>query len=168
MSIYILPIIIVLLLIIAKIKKVNAYYSFCKGVKGTIPLLIDMFPYLVAIFVMVEIMNASGITFFVANILSPFFELIGIPKELCSFVFLKPFSGSGSLALLNEIFINYGADSYISRCACVIMASSDTIFYISTIYFSKTSVTKTLFTIPIALFASFVGAIFSCLICKVI
>ena len=57
-------------------------------------------------------------------------------------VLIKPFSGSGSIAYLNEIIKNYGADSYITRCACVCFGSSETVFYISAVYFAKTKSKK--------------------------
>ena len=82
-------------------------------------------------------------------------------------VFLRPFTGSGSYALLNDVLIQYGADSYISRCACVILGCSETIFYVTTIYMSKTKVKKLLYAIPVALFCSFLGSILACLLCKI-
>ena len=168
MSIYILPVLFIFVFIYARIKKVNTYQSFVNGAKGTIPLVIDIFPYLVAIIMMIALMRASGLSGLMADALAPLFGLMGIPKELVELVLLKPFSGSGSLALLNDIYAQYGADSYIGRSASVIISSSDTVFYVSTLYFSGTSVKKLGFAIPIALLASLVAVVVSCLICRVI
>ncbi len=167
MSKYILPIMIILCLIIAPIKKVNAYKSFVGGAKQSIPLVIDLFPYIAAIFIMVELINVSGLTKVISTLTSPIFRVFGIPEELSQLVILKPFTGSGSLALLSDIYTTYGVDSYVSRCASVIMGSSETVFYISTIYFSKTKVTKLLYAIPVSLIACLVGAIVSCALCKI-
>jgi spore maturation protein B len=81
---------------------------------------------------------------------------------------LKPFSGTGSIALYDSIVTQYGADSYVTRTASVIAGSSDTVFYISAVYFSKTKIKKLGFAIPIALFCTFVSAVLSAAVCRII
>ncbi|MBR2384376.1 MAG: spore maturation protein, partial [Clostridia bacterium] len=99
---------------------------------------------------------------------SPFFNLLGIPTELTKLVLIKPFSGSGSLALVSEIFSTYGVDSYIARSACVIYGSSETVFYIAAVYFAGAKTKKLLVPILISLIASFFSCVFACFICKII
>ena len=167
MSVYILPIIFFALFIYCVIKKVNTYDHFVKGAKGAIQLVIDIFPYIASILIAVALLRASGITDFLAQLLSPIFKGLGMPPELCELVLLRPFTGSGSYGILENIFNTYGADSYISRCACVIMGCSETIFYVTTVYLSQTKVKKLFYAIPVALVCSLIGTIFACLICKV-
>ncbi len=167
MSAYILPVLFVLLFFYCIHKKVNTYDTFVKGAKGAIGLVIDIFPFIASILIAVALLRVSGITNFLAQLLSPIFKLFGIPTELCELVLLRPFTGSGSYGILESIFSTYGADSYISRCACVIMGCSETIFYVATVYISQTKVKKLLYAIPVALFCSFVGTILACLICKI-
>ncbi len=168
MSGYILPIIFIAVFCYSKYKKVNTYDTFVKGAKKSIPLVVDIFPYIATIMIAVALLRASGATNILATIFSPIFNLLGIPKELIELVLLRPFTGSGSYALLDSVFAEYGADSYISRCACVILGCSETIFYVATVYTSQTKVKKLLYAIPIALVASVVGSVIACLICKVI
>ncbi|MGI6229191.1 MAG: spore maturation protein, partial [Christensenellales bacterium] len=91
-----------------------------------------------------------------------------IPGELAELMMLIPVSGNGAVAMLENILIEYGADSYIGRCASAIMGSSETVFYISAVYFSDTSVKKLRFAIPAALLANFGGSIVACLLCRFI
>lgn len=168
MSAYIVPIFIVLVLLYASYKNLNTYNIFVKGAKGAIDLVVSIFPYIVAIMISVALMRISGLTDLITKWLSPVFLALGIPPEVSELVLLRPFTGSGSFALLNDIFATYGADSYISRCACVIMGSSETVFYVATVYFSQTKVKKLLYAIPCALLASLVAAIVSCLLCRVL
>lgn len=165
-SLYILPVLIIALLVFSRFKKINAYDCFVDGAKSSFDLVLSIFPYLVAILLAVALFRASGLSNLCVKMVSPIFNFLGIPNEICELVLLRPFTGSGSLALLNDILSTYGADSYISRCACCILGSSETVFYVATVYFSKTSVKKLGVAIPIALFASLMSAIFSCLICK--
>ena len=167
MSVYLLPFFILLTLVYAKVKKVNVYNSFITGAKQSIPLVVSIFPYITTIMIMVEFIKISGLASLLANLVSPVFNVIGIPKELAELVLLKPFSGNGSLAILNDIFTNYGVDSYIGRSASVIVGSCDTVFYVTTLYCSQTSVKKLSYAIPEALLATLFGAIISCLLCKV-
>ena len=167
MSAYILPVLIVLLFIFAIYKKVNVYKSFVEGAKDAVALCIDILPYIIAILCAVALFRASGLANVLINILSPIFNFLGIPTEVSELVLLRPFTGSGSFAILNDIYATYGADTYISRCASCIMGSSETLFYVSTIYISKTSIKKLSYAIPIGILASIFGAVVSCLLCKI-
>lgn len=164
----ILPILFLLLFAYCLYKRINTYETFVKGAKGAIKLVVDIFPFIASILIAVALLRVSGITDMLARLLSPVFNALGIPPELCELVLLRPFTGSGSYGILENIFTTYGADSYISRCACVIMGCSETIFYVATVYISQTKVKKLFYAIPVALACSLIGTILACLICKVL
>ena len=164
---YVLPILILLLLVYNLVKKQNNYDSFVKGAQKSLTLIFEIFANIVAIFVIIELFRASGISAYLQKIISPVFKIFGIPSELCELIVLKPFSGSGSLALLSDIFTHYGVDSYIGRCASVIISSSETVFYVTSVYFSKTKVKNLSYAIPLALFVTFLSSILACLFCKI-
>ena len=166
-SVFVVPILLIMLFLYARKKKVNSYMAFVEGAKSSINLSVNIFPFLVAIFVAVNLFRESGLLFFLEQIFSPIFSVFGIPKELCELVLIRPFSGSASLAVLENIYENFGADSYVARCASTIMGSSETVFYVATIYFSQTKAKRLLYAIPVALFCTFVGSIISCLVCRV-
>lgn len=166
-SVFITPILIILLLLYCAKKKVNAYGTFANGAKGAIQLCLDIFPFLVTIFIAIQLFNASGLTDITADLLAPLMGVLGIPTELTELMIIRPFSGSGSLVLLEQIYTDYGADSYIARCASVIMGSSDTIFYVATIYFSQTKAKRLLYAIPVALIANIVASIIACQVCRI-
>lgn len=168
MSAYILPILFILLFLYCIYKRVNTYDTFVKGAKGAIKLVVDIFPFIASIMIAVALLRVSGITAWLSQVLSPIFNALGVPTELTELVLLRPFTGSGSYALLEDVLTTYGADSYISRCACVIMGCSETIFYVATVYLSKTKVKKLFYAIPVALLCSIVGTILACLLCRVI
>lgn len=163
---YLVPIIILALLIYAIVKKLETYNIFVKGARGAFDLVLSIFPFVTAIMIMVALMRVSGLTDILVSFLAPVFNLLGIPIEVTELILLRPFTGSGSYALLNEIFVTYGPDCYISRCASVMMSTSETIFYVATVYFAQTSVKRLSYAIPLALFCSLFGTILACLICK--
>lgn len=145
----------------------QTFDSFVKGAKNGLVLMFDIFPYILAIMLAVEVFRLSGLSSIFVGLVSPVFQVLGIPQEVCELVFLRPFTGSGSIVLLNDIFLKYGPDSYISRCASVILASSETVFYVSSIYLSKTSVKKLGIVLPLALLGALISAILSCLLVKI-
>lgn len=165
---YIIPILILLLLVFSVYKKEDSYGVFVQGAQKSLKLIFDIFANIVAIFIIIELFRESGISSYLSSFLSPIFSFLGIPIELCELIILKPFSGSGSLALLSDIFSVYGVDSYIGRCASVIMASSETVFYVSSVYFSKTKVKNLGYAIPLALFVTILSSVLACLFCRIL
>ena len=165
---FIIPILIILLIIYSIIKRNNTYSSFVYGAKTSFDLVLTSFPYLVAIFIAVELFSISGLSEIIIKILSPIFKLLGIPSELTQLVILKPLTGCGSLAALENIFTTYGVDSYIARAGCAVAGSSEAIFYITAVYFSETKIEKYSYIIPLALFMNFFSAVFACCICRLI
>lgn len=167
MSQYIIPVFIVVVLVYGFIKKTNVYSSFSSGAASGLALIISIMPHIASIFICVELIKASGLLDIIISICSPIFTSLGIPQELIALTILKPFSGAGSTALVSDIIATYGTSSYLTRVACVVAGSSETVFYISAIYFSKTNIKKLGVAIPIALFCTIFSTIIACLVCKI-
>ena len=163
---YVIPAIFLVVIVFAIIKKVKIYDEFSAGVGEAVRFTLSLIPCLAAIFMMCELFEVSGLADKLTNLLSPVFSFLGIPKELSKLVLIKPFSGSGSLAYLNKIIEEYGADSYIARCACVAYGSSETVFYISAVYFAGVKQKKLFLPIVISLVANLLGAILGCFLCR--
>ena len=167
---YILPLIIPLIFLLsflfAAIKKVRVYDSFAEGVKGAIPLILPIFPYIAAISILSKLLEISGLGAKIADFLSPVFRFTGIPEEVAPLLLIKPLSGGGSVAVLSEILEKYGADSYISRCACVIYGASETIFYVGAVYFAGLKRKKLNTALLIAVLSFLASAVFACFLCR--
>ena len=161
---YILPCLFIVVLLCSK----NAYLSFCDGVKKAFSLIIDIAPYIITIMLAITLLRQSGLSEILSNFLSPVFSFLGLPSELSEFILLRPFSGSGSLALVSDLISTYGADGYISRLACIIMGSGETVFYVSTLYLKGFKDKKISSAILLALLISFISIILSCLVLKLI
>lgn len=165
---YIIPIFIISIIVYSVVTRKNAYNSFVFGAKTSFDLVLTSFPYIVAIFIAIEIFNVSGLGDMVSTAIAPVFNLVGIPKELCGLVIIKLFSGCGGLAYLENIFATYGVDSYLARAGCAIAGCSEAIFYVLAVYFVNTKVKKYRYAIFVAMLANIVGAIVACQITKVL
>lgn len=166
MTAYIIPIIFISVLLVSFFKKKDAYSAFTTGAASAIDLMVSVFPYLLTIMMAVEVFRASGVSAMLAEAVSPVMRAVGIPKELTELMLVRPLSGAGALGVLENVFTTYGADTYIGRCASVIYGSSETVFYIATIYFSKSNIKKLGYAIPVALVATFIGCVLGCFLCR--
>lgn len=164
---YIIPVVFIAVFGFAVFRKVKIYDEFSAGISDAVKFTFSLIPCLAAIFMMCELFEISGLSVALTKLLSPFFSFLGVPPELTRLILIKPFSGSGSLAYLTEVINEYGADSYIARCACVCFGSSETVFYISAVYFAGLKTKKLAAPIAIVLFATLVSTVVACLLCRI-
>ena len=103
----------------------------------------------------------SGALDLFASFLEPAVKWLGLPPEVVPLALLRPVSGSGSLALLSNLFEQFDPDSQIGRIASVMMGSTETTFYAVTVYYGAVSIKKTRHTIPAAVTADLVSVLAS-------
>ena len=161
------PCIFLLSFVYALFKKVRLFDCFSDGVKGAIPLIVSIFPYIATLAILSKAMEVSGLQARLSGLLSPFFNAVGVPNEIAPLLLIKPLSGSGAISVLSDILGQYGVDSFIGRCACVCYGSSETIFYIGAVYFAGIKRKKLSLAILIALISYLVSTIFSCFLCTI-
>ena len=164
---FIIPAIFIIVLGCAAIKKVNVYSCFTSGIESALKFVLSLLPCLAAVFMMCALFEESGLSELMIKLTSPAFSFFGVPEELTKLILIKPLSGSGSLAYLTEILNEYGADSYIARCACVCYGSSETVFYISAVYFAGVKTKGLMKPIIISLFSALVATVLACALCKI-
>ncbi len=107
-----LPMLLALILVHGFVKKAPVYDFFVEGCREGIKSAIDITPYIIAVFVVIQIMTDSGALSLLESLCEPIFEPLGILEELISFMIMRPVSGSGMLAILENIADTYGADSF--------------------------------------------------------
>ena len=164
----VIPVLFLLVFVFALVKKVRLYDSFTAGIKEALPLAFSLFPYLAAILMLSELFEKSGLSDMITSFLAPAFRFLGVPPEIAKLVLIKPFSGSGSTALLSDILSTYGADSFIGRCACVSYGSSETVFYILAVYFANIKNKKLVKPVAIALTANLATVVLGCYLCRIL
>ena len=130
----VLPVFIGFILIVALIKKVNILDCFVEGVKDGFDTVKRILPILMLMLTAIFTFRESGILSLIIAFTAPAARFIGIPSEVLPLVLLRPMSGSGSLAVLENIISVYGVDSYIGKVAAVMTAATETTFYTISIY----------------------------------
>lgn len=141
-SSYILPCIVLFIVGYAIKRKVSVYDAFIEGAKESFDMIVSMFPSLLAMIFGVNIFIKSGILNGLFAYLNPLLHRFHIPSDILPMAFIRPISGSSSLAILNTIFEKFTPDSYIGRLASVVQGSTDTTFYVLTLYFGSVGIKK--------------------------
>lgn len=157
MTDYVIPGILLLASAAALGKKENSYDLLLTGAAEGLQLLRQILPALIVLLTAVHTLRASGAVDTLTELLCPVFRLMGIPPETAILVLIRPISGSAALAVGAELMACYGVDSQIGRTVAVMLGSTETTFYIISVYFGAVGIKKTRYAIPAALFADFVG-----------
>lgn len=162
----ILPFMIGGILFYGMMKGVDIYGEFVEGAFDGIKSSVKILPYIIAIIFAINLFIKSGAENFIVKIISPVTDKMGLPPELLSLIIVKPLSGGGSYGIIKTIFENYGPDSYIGRCAAVLMGSAETIFYTAAVYFGSVGVTNTRYTIKVGLISHAASIFAAIMVCR--
>lgn len=164
----IIPGIVLTVIIYGVKKKINVYDSFIEGAKESFDMIISLFPTYLAMILGINIIVNSGFITFILNFLKPIFEFLKVPLEIIPMALMRPISGSSSLALLNNIFATNGPDSLVGRIGSLIQGSTDTTFYVISLYFGSVGIKKIKYALWAGLFADMLGIISSIIIIKLL
>lgn len=167
-SVIILPLIIVIIITYALKKKINIYDSFIKGCYDGLKNTLNITPHILAMVFAVNILIKSDFFDLIANIINPINMLFNIPKEIIPMALLRPVSGGASLAIMNDIFINHGPDSYVGRLASTIQGCTDTTLYVIALYFGSVRIKKIRYSLIVGLISDLIGIISSFIIVNLI
>lgn len=162
-GIYVIPITLFLIIGFGLIKRLPVFDLFLQGARQGIAGVFKIIPSIIALVCAVSMLRASGLLDALISLVSPILEPLGFPPQLLPLSVLRPVSGSGALAVLDDIYNNYGADSFIGKAASVMMGSTETTFYAIAVYYGSVGISKTRHTIPAALIADFTGMVMAVL-----
>lgn len=164
LSVWILPILIGGILIYGTMKKVPTYESFVEGGKEGISISFSIIPYLVGMLVAIAVFRASGAMEAFVSLIKPLFAFIGVPSEIVPLALIRPISGNAALGMTSDLMATHGADSFIGRLASTIQGSTDTTFYVLTVYFGAVGIKKMGDALKVGLLADLVGLIAAVLV----
>ncbi|MCX7749440.1 MAG: spore maturation protein [Clostridia bacterium] len=168
LSTYAIPAIIFIILAVGMSRKIKVYEVFVDGAKEGITTVVRILPSLVGLLVAVGVFRASGALDLLIYAVKPLALLFGIPTEALPLAFMRPISGSASLAIVSDTISTYGPDSFIGRVVSTMMGSTETIFYTLTVYFGAVGIKNIRYTLAAALIADLVSVIVSVWICTVV
>lgn len=130
-----MPVFAAVIIIFGIIKRVAVFDEFIAGAKEGFATLYTIAPSILGLVFAVSLLKTSGAVDVICNAVKPVADFLGFPNELVPMALLRPVSGSGSTALLVQVFDSSGPDSFAGRVASVLAGSSETTFYATTMYY---------------------------------
>ena len=166
LSLYALPVIIVMILTVGIIKKVPVYEEFVEGAKDGFKVSINIIPYLVAIIVGISMFRASGAMETIASLFAPILNTLSVPIDSVPIMITRSLSGSATLGLFTELAQKLGPDAYATKLCAVIVGSSETTFYVLAVYFGAIGIKKLRYALLVGLLADTIGIIAAVFVCS--
>lgn len=163
-----IPLMVLLICLVGRARGVKVYETFVEGAKEGFTTAVRLIPFLVAMFVAIGVFRASGALKMVTQGLLPVARLLGMPEELLPLALIRPLSGSGALEVTTNLIRAFGPDSTIGRMASTMQASSETTFYVITVYFGAIGIKKTRHCLAAGLTADLVAFLSSVAIWRLI
>ncbi|GHV34184.1 spore maturation protein [Clostridia bacterium] len=136
---------------------VDVFNALIDGAKQGLKVAAGILPALIVLLSVIAMLRASGALDLLTALLRPACVWLGIPPECVPLMIVRPFSGSGALAVGAELIASHGADSLVGRTAAVMLGSTETTFYVLGLYCGAAGVEKTRYALPAALIADFTG-----------
>ncbi|HZJ84628.1 MAG TPA: spore maturation protein [Syntrophomonadaceae bacterium] len=167
-SIWAIPFLLLIIPLYGFLKKVPVYESFVEGAEEGFTTAIKIIPFLVGMMVAISVFRASGAMDYLTHILNPLTTKIGAPAEVLPLAMMRPLSGSGVLGMATELMRIYGPDSFIGRLASVMQGTTDTTFFVLTIYFGSVGIRKYKYSIVTGLTADITGFLAAVYICNLL
>lgn len=152
---YILPVLVCIIIVFAIFKRVNAYGSFVDGVKDGLHLFSGIYPALLAMMCAISLLRESGLMELFSHTIAHVITFL--PTDIVPMILFRPISGNASLAVLIDIFKTCGVDSLEGIMASIIQGSTDTTFYVVSLYFSTVGIKKIKNSLAIGLLADAAG-----------
>ncbi len=143
--------------LVALARGVKVFPAFVEGAKEGFQTAVRIIPPLVAIFVALAMLRASGAMDAVARALAPLTSLAGIPSSVVPMLVVRPLSGGGALGVVGDVLRAEGPDSYAGRLVSVMAGSTETTFYVLAVYMGAAGVTRYRHALAAGLLADLAG-----------
>lgn len=153
----VIPLFVFFIVFYGFIKKVNLYDSFLEGAKEGLNISVNIFPNVLAMVFAINIFLDSNFVYEILRVFEGFLMKVNIPLDILPMAILRPISGTATLAIMNDIFMGYGPDSYAGRLASVLQGCTDTTIYVLALYFGSIGVKKIRYSLVVGLIADLIG-----------
>jgi spore maturation protein SpmA len=168
LSILAIPFLLSFFPIYAVARGLKVYDEFVEGAKEAFNVILKVIPFLVTMLVAIGMFKGAGGIDLLTQALSPILTPLHFPTELVPLALMRPLSGSATLALLADIVHRFGPENIIALMAATIYGSTETTFYVATVYFGSVGIKQTRHAIPAGLLADLTGVIASVIICRAV
>ncbi|HIY07934.1 MAG TPA: spore maturation protein [Firmicutes bacterium] len=168
MSQWIVPLAVVAILGAGLWSGVKVFDVFVEGAAQGLKTGATILPALVALLTAVGMFKASGALDLFTFALEPLARLLALPREVIPLALLRPISGSGALAIFQDLLATHGPDSFVGRVASVMQGSTETTVYTIAVYYGAAGITRSRHTLAAALCADITGFVASAMMVRLL
>jgi spore maturation protein SpmA len=152
-----LPLLLFSLVAYGVARNARVYEIAVEGGKEGLAVAARIAPYMVMMIVAIGMFRASGALDALIGLLDPLTSRVGVPGSVLPLMLMKPLSGSGALAVLTDTIQSEGPYSYAGFLASAINGSTETTFYVLTLYLGVIGVKNSRYILPACLIGDLAG-----------
>jgi spore maturation protein SpmA len=143
--------------------KTQAFESFVEGAKNGFEVALNILPFLVSMLAAISLFKSCGALLDLLNGLKWLLMMGGIKAiefiDALPVMLMKPFSGSGARGLMIDNMKAFGPDSFVSNLSATFQGSTETTFYVLSVYFGSVKIKNSRYAATAGLFCDLVGAV---------
>lgn len=156
-SAWILPGLIVITLLAALRQRIDVYNEFVAGATDGLKLGIRLIPLIIGIYVAIGLFRESGALAWLGQVAAPVLSLAGFPTEVLPLMLIRPFSNAAAVGVITDLLEQHGPDSFVGLLASVMQGSSETTFYVLTVYLGSVGIRRSLHAVHLCLLGDLIG-----------
>jgi spore maturation protein B len=146
--------------------RVPVFDEFVEGAKEGLDMVLRLLPFLLAMLVAISILRESGALEAFTTLISPALAAWHWPAETLPLALLRPLTGSGAMAVTSDLLCRYGPDSFVGMVASTMQGSTDTTFFIITVYFGAVGIKHIRHSLLAGLVADFSAMLAAIWLCQ--
>ncbi len=167
-STWTLPVLLAGIPLLALFRRVKLYPAFLDGAKQGFETAVRIIPPLVAVFVLLAMLRASGAMDAAAAALAPVTDALGIPASVLPVVLVRPLSGGAAQGVVADVLRTEGRASWAGRLASVMAGSTETTFYVIAVYMGAAGITRQRHALAAGLLADLAGVVAAVIVCHLV
>lgn len=157
MSAWILPGLVAVTLIVGLRRGISVYDEFVAGAADGVRLGIRLIPLIIGIYVGIGLFRDSGALAAFSQLVTPALAAIGFPSEVLPLMLMRPFSSAAATGVVIDLLDRHGPDSFIGTLTSIMQGSSETTFYVLTVYLGSVGIRRSRHAVHLCLLGDFIG-----------
>jgi len=156
-SAWILPGLVLATLVIGLRRGVSVYDEFAAGAAEGMRLAVRLIPLIIGIYIAIGLFRDTGALARFGDMMTPLLARVGFPTEILPAMIIRPFSHAAATGVVIDLLDEHGPDSFIGYLASIMQSSSETTFYVLTVYLGSVGIRRSLHAVHLCLIGDLIG-----------
>lgn len=165
LSAWLVPLLLCAVPLYAAVRRVPVFAAFVRGAEDGMRLTWRLAPYLLGLLFAIGLFRETGAMAATTALLRPLLSPLGFAPEVAPLLLIRPISGSGALAVATSLLHEHGPDSRIGLLASTLLGSTETTFYVLSVYFAAAKVRRTRWAVASGLVGDAVSFAAAAVVC---